>query len=200
MDICVATYNIASLAKSLTGKNTVKNGFAKARAVLLSSRADVICLQEVGGKRDGSNQAQLLADALGMNCLFQQSDNTTKIIYGIAILSRFPVISGHTIPLPKGSAKKDSGDRQSGAKELRTALAVKISPTSGAEFRCICTHFGIYNSADTNAGASLGPVQAIEKLLASAVNPTMPAILAGGLNAQPTTPTVRYFHVGVSQL
>ena len=91
--VTIVTYNMASFAKNLNGKHSREEGFKRVLKVLQQVEADVTCLQEVGAtpKKNGINQAELLASALGMDYVFEQADKTIKFEYGIEIISKYPM-------------------------------------------------------------------------------------------------------------
>src|SRR5690554_5403008 len=71
--------------------------------VIEQSGADLIALQEVDvdTERSGKgNQAEMLAQKLGMDFFFAKSIDYGGGDYGVAVLSRFPIIHQQIIPLP----------------------------------------------------------------------------------------------------
>lgn len=183
--ITVATYNIAGNHETFLHDRVLN--------ALQSLNADVICLQEVKGDDLQHTQAHDLADALRMNCVFSQAHQTK--IFGNAILSRFPLTQRHEIKIPRGSLKRDDGSRTPGQKEHRSALAVVVSPfrdVSAYDFLCVCTHVGIYNSAEQSTKAHVAG-ELIGQFVNTEVRRSMPALLAGDLNckwAEPFTGVV----------
>lgn len=178
--ITIATYNIAGNHKTFD--------YNLILSALRSLNADVICLQEVSGSDIHNTQAHSLANDLCMNCEFGQADN--KRIFGNAIISRFPLTHKHNIELPRGSLKRDNGNRMPGQKETRGALAVVVSPFEDApeyNFLCICTHVGLYNSADKVNVAKV-PGSIIERFVNDDYRKNMPALLAGDFNCKWSEP------------
>jgi endonuclease/exonuclease/phosphatase family metal-dependent hydrolase len=185
--IRVATYNIAG--------NHPTFSFEKILKVLVKINADVICLQEVSQINESLipsfsppsyTQAHYIADRLKMNCIFGCAVKKQATgVYGIAILSRFPLHSVRHIPLPTGSYFKDDGSRMPGQNELRLGLSAIVSPNQRKErqeFQIICTHFGIYNTAEKST-RGFEPINLIHKFISSEDRKEMPSILAGDLNA-----------------
>ncbi len=162
----------------------------KLAAVMLASKADLICIQEVfqlptTGLQFRS-QAHELAAKLRMNCVFGAAiDLGARGHYGNAILSRFTLHSVCHVPLPRGSLRKDDGSRMPGATETRLALAATVSPVSedsSQDFVCICAHFGIYNALDAKSGEASAPAARIFEFLCAT---ELPALLLGDLNCPP---------------
>ncbi|MEJ7779136.1 MAG: endonuclease/exonuclease/phosphatase family protein, partial [Daejeonella sp.] len=82
-------------------------------SVISKENPDLVALQEVdvNTKRSGfTNQAQLLAQKLGMNVYFGKAINYDGGEYGVAILSKFTLSNSVTHPLPE-SANPASEDR-----------------------------------------------------------------------------------------
>ena len=180
--ITVATYNIAG------GQDTFSH--ERVLGALRSLDADVICLQEVAGHDVGHTQAHRLARDLGMNCVFGNAHQ--KRLFGNAILSHFPLTLIDEIELPRGSLNRDDGTRMPGQKERRAALAVTVSPFTDVpkyDFLCICTHVGIYNSAE-EATKGQEPGRIIGEFVKSETWKDTPALLAGDLNCRWATPFV----------
>lgn len=180
--ITVATYNIAG------GQDTFSH--ERVLAALRSLDADVICLQEVAGDDVGHTQAHRLARDLGMKCIFGNAHQ--ERLFGNAILSHFPLTLIDEIELPRGSLNRDDGTRMPGQKERRAALAVTVSPFTDVpkyDFLCICTHVGIYNSAE-EATKGQEPGRIIGEFVKSETWKDTPALLAGDLNRRWATPFV----------
>jgi endonuclease/exonuclease/phosphatase family metal-dependent hydrolase len=204
-NLTVVTYNIAKLAKGNTQANTIDNVVE----ILKGCHADVICLQEVGVTAS-QNQAELVANELGMNYHFEQaclqmetrgfaythSGITMKhgTEYGNAILvsRQLKMRPIEPVRMSRGSLMKNNGERMSGADEGRVAAAVIISCGIDPRVKIICisTHLGKHNSYDIDNGSSLIPVSKIAE--AFSTPDSLPSILAGDLNVTPTSPTISY--------
>eukprot|EP00927_Polykrikos_kofoidii_P047877 TRINITY_DN42161_c0_g1_i1.p1 TRINITY_DN42161_c0_g1~~TRINITY_DN42161_c0_g1_i1.p1 ORF type:complete len:480 (-),score=54.47 TRINITY_DN42161_c0_g1_i1:16-1455(-) len=172
----VVTYNIAGRHAGFSVQKIVD--------VLRSVEADVVCLQEVNGSSLERTDAHAIAAALRMSCTFAQGPE--DIVFGNAILSRWPLGSTEIIELPCGSATKADGSRMPGSRERRVALTAVVCPPCDVtcrDFIIICTHFGIYNEFDLASPESLEPVRRIHSFLK--LHRSTPALLAGDLNAQP---------------
>jgi len=181
--IKLATYNIAGGNKKLFRHERILE-------VLESLNADVICLQEVCGESVEDTQAHHLANDLRMNCMFGRARDRGGGVFGNAILSRYPITRRQEIELPRGSLMADDGKKMPGQKEGRLALAAIVSPfpdVRTSDFLCICTHVGIYNSAE-KASEAQRPAEIIGNLVNSKAFKDTPAVLAGDLNCAWTEP------------
>ena len=174
--VTVATYNIAGAHETFCHDNVLN--------ALQSLNADVICLQEVLGDDPLHTQAHRLADDLRMNCVFGKAHQ--ERVFGNAILSRFPLTHRHEIELPRGSLMRDDGSRMPGQNERRAALAVVVSPfkdVSVYDFLCVCTHVGIFNSAEESTDAHV-PCERIGQFVNTEALKDTPALLAGDFNCR----------------
>jgi endonuclease/exonuclease/phosphatase family metal-dependent hydrolase len=103
---------------------------ARTAAVLRALSPDLVALQEVDErvKRSGGvDQAQQLGEALGMAAHFTSFMDYQGGRYGLAILSRLPIRSHRTIPLPPGD-------------EPRAALLVEVELANGERVALVCVH------------------------------------------------------------
>ena len=147
--------------------------------VLKKEKADVIALQEVdnGRKRSGKiNQTLYIAEKLKMNHIFGPAEEFADGQYGNAIISRFPIQDPQSISLPKGSPGR------AGAGEGRVALIATIVPDQNNhahDFTFISTHFGVFNSSDSQRGRS-GII--LNQFINQPQYFNKPAFLAGDLN------------------
>ena len=92
---------------------------------------DLVALQEVDERvaRSGRiDQAAALARALGMQHVFASFMDHQSGRYGLAVLSRLPIRSQRTIPLPLGD-------------EPRVALLVEVELPGGGAASFVCVHF-----------------------------------------------------------
>jgi endonuclease/exonuclease/phosphatase family metal-dependent hydrolase len=147
-------------------------------AVIRAAQPDLIALQEVdrGMARTGRlDQAKLLAGRLDMDHAFGENFAFLGGSFGNAVLSRYPITEQHNHPLP---------DPAGG--EPRGALSATISMADdGPTFRVLSTQFD-HRQDDRNRLA------AADWLATLPDNPdALPTILAGDLNASPTSPTVQ---------
>ncbi|MEL7497500.1 MAG: endonuclease/exonuclease/phosphatase family protein [Planctomycetota bacterium] len=122
----VATYNIRHGAGT-----DGKLDLSRTGAVIKNLRADVIGLQEVDCKvRRSKNvdQPEFLAKQTGMNASFGSFMDYDGGQYGMAILSRFPIIRKQEVRLPDGN-------------EPRIALACEIQLPNDQTIMAVNVHF-----------------------------------------------------------
>lgn len=106
--------------------------------VVRDAAADVVLLQEVdrGTRRSGGvDQLDVLARQTGLHGAFGKSLTYQGGDYGIAVLSRWPIVSQRTAPLPVDPPQERSG----GAYEPRVALVVTVASPAG-DLTVVNTH------------------------------------------------------------
>ena len=142
-------------------------------SVIGSANPDLVALQEVDKettRSGGINQAAYIAGQLGMNYRFGKAKDFQNGEFGVAILSRFPIVSDTLYDLPDGSASNS---------EHRVALEVQVDApdiygnTTTVSF--VSTHLD-----QLSDDARTGQVNAIVNDLSGR---THPVILCGDLNA-----------------
>jgi endonuclease/exonuclease/phosphatase family metal-dependent hydrolase len=125
-EITVVSYNIRH-GRGLDDRVALERTASAIRAL----DADIVGLQEVDSmtNRAGrTDQATLLGNLLGMERTFGAFMNHDGGRYGMAILSRMPIVSSRPIPLPAGQ-------------EPRIALAARIALPTGDTITAINVHF-----------------------------------------------------------
>ena len=141
--------------------------------VLRALDADVITLQEMdrGTERtDGVDQATRLGELLGMSAYFGDFMPYQGGHYGMAVLSRLPVVASHNHRLPDGD-------------EPRTALEVRVAVgPDQAEVSVVGIHF--YRTVEER----LAQAQA----LAQALSGGGPAMLIGDFNSRRGDPVMDF--------
>jgi endonuclease/exonuclease/phosphatase family metal-dependent hydrolase len=164
----VVTYNIHH------GEGT-DGVFDLPRIARLITRAqpDLVALQEVDEntrRSGGVNQLDQLAHLTGMHAAFGKTMNYDGGDYGVAVLSRWPILSANNEPLPS------SLDR-----EPRTTLTVRVQAgDTGPVLEFTCTHFDQGRDAQDRRGQA-------EAVNERETHSGVPAILAGDMNARPDT-------------
>ena len=100
MSITVMSYNVQHCRNYISGEIN----YDAVAATIQKYNADIIGLNEVRdeGPMEGYDaQARLLAERLGYHYYFAKAiDVAGENPYGNAILSRFPIVSAQTIPVP----------------------------------------------------------------------------------------------------
>jgi endonuclease/exonuclease/phosphatase family metal-dependent hydrolase len=168
--IRLLSYNIRH-ARGMDGQLDL----ARTAAVIEGLTPDIVALQEVDNtcQRSGQvDQAAALAEKLTMHLAFAKFMDFQGGEYGLAILSRFPILKSHTHQLPEGG-------------EPRVALEIVVEAGLPAPLSITCLHFD-WQRDDT---ARLSQAKALLKALADRAD--QPAILIGDFNDQPGSPTLQ---------
>ena len=141
--------------------------------LIAGAQPDLVALQEVDENTDrssGVNQLDVLAQLTGMHAAFGKTLDYGGGAYGVAVLSRWPLLNTSNEPLP------NSPDR-----EPRTTLTVRVrAGDAGPVLQFVCTHF------DQGRDPQDRQAQA-EAVNERESHVTVPAILAGDMNARPDT-------------
>jgi endonuclease/exonuclease/phosphatase family metal-dependent hydrolase len=174
--LTIVSYNIHA-GKDDAGQLALE----RVAAVLDTLRADIVLLQEVDRKTRRSEGVDHLAELerlTGMKGAFGKSLDFQGGEYGIAVLSRFPILESHTVPLKVEPPQ----ERSEGSHEPRVALHVAID-APGGRLHIVNTHVD-YIAAGTYRR------QEIVGLLAYVAR-TIPRdarlVIGGDLNARPDT-------------
>ena len=157
-----------------------KEGFIDLEAIIKTIKAedpDLVALQEIDAntQRSGKgNQAQQIGDALGMHVFFGKAINFENGAYGVAILSKFPIIDSKIYKLP--TQAKTHG-------EPRILATTTVELPDGRKICFGSTHLDA-QKADTNR------LLQIKKIVEIAKKEQLPFIVAGDFNAVPNTPVI----------
>ncbi|MDQ7013132.1 MAG: endonuclease/exonuclease/phosphatase family protein [Planctomycetota bacterium] len=167
----VLTYNIHHGA----GTDSVLDLERIAR-VITDATPDLVGLQEVdnGASRTGDvDQAATLGSLTGMHHAFAPFMDFQGGQYGLAVLSKHPIVSARVIDLPPGRS------------EPRSALAVEVAPADKPRVTIVCLHFDwLEGDAERFAQA---------QALIAALDSEDGVILAGDFNDTPDSRTIRAF-------
>ena len=145
--------------------------FPAIQETIRSLDPDVACLQEVWGLPDGTSSASALADALGYEHVFAHRLELDGVLFGNAILSRWPIVETEHWPLP---ARAD-------AEELRTLVFAEIDGPRGP-LQVFNTHL---NWRFDQSDVRQDQVRAICEHIESKRPRRYPPILCGDMNAPP---------------
>lgn len=136
-------------------------------AVIEAQDPDLVTLQEVDRRTDrvdGDDQARTLGSLTGMNHAFGAFMDYDDGEYGMAVLSRWPIVSVTNVRLPDGD-------------EPRTALKVRVrSPETDQEIVLVGVHF--YRTDEERLAQA-------DRLIEDLADETRPVILAGDFNSLP---------------
>lgn len=138
---------------------------------------DIVALQEIDANTSRSgegNQAEIIAERLGMNVFFGKAINYDGGEYGVAILSKYPISEQkvHSLPTARGT----NG-------EPRVLATVKIALPNGLFIRFGSTHL---DSQRTNTNRLLQ----MEEIANIASEENLPMIVAGDFNAPPNSKVI----------
>ena len=185
--IRVLSYNIHA------GKDATQHpNLERVARVIDSLRADVVLLQEVdrGTERSGDvDQVAELERLTGMHGAFAKSLDYQGGDYGIAALSRWPIDSAETVPLPTNPP----ADRGSDMYEPRVAIHLLLSAPAG-KLEVIGTHLGAERESTFRDQEARDLLQYIVAHTA----PDSPLIIGGDFNSIPEsdihTTFAQHFH------
>lgn len=168
----VAAYNIKH-GEGMDGEVEL----SRAAEVLRALDADVITLQEMDrgvARTDGVDQAAVLGEMLGMEAFFGDFMPYQGGHYGMAVLSRLPVLEWMNHRLPDGD-------------EPRTALEVVVDVPGVGPVSVVGIHF--YRTE----AERLAQAQALDTALAEVDHP---ALLVGDFNSQRGDGVMDYLGTG----
>jgi len=177
--IRVLTYNIHHANPPSKAKEGLIDLDAIAK-VIDNQKPDLVALQEVdvNTKRSGGiNEAVILATKLKMNFYFFKAIDHDSGDYGVAILSKYPLSNPQTYKLPH------NGDPKA---ELRILGIGTATLPNGKKIRFASTHLDAQQS-------ELNRLMQIKEINKLTENESLPLIIAGDLNADPGSETVRIF-------
>jgi endonuclease/exonuclease/phosphatase family metal-dependent hydrolase len=147
--------------------------------VILQQKADIVALQEVDvhTTRSGASmhEAEELARLTGMTAYFAKAIDYGGGEYGVAILSRYPMVETKNTPLPTDDNTKG---------EHRTLATATIVLPGNKKFVFACTHLDAQR-ADTNRQLQ------VKKILELLQQESLPVVIAGDFNALPTSDVIR---------
>lgn len=144
--------------------------------VIRRAKPDLVALQEVDRLTDrsqGVDQAQVLAEKLGMHYVFGYASSRAGGDYGVVILSRWPILETSNHPLP-----------HVGNRETRTILSALIEIPGHGKIQFLSAHL---QNALANQEERLLQIGHINQLFGEG---EIPAIFGTDLNAYPDTPEV----------
>ena len=174
----VLVYNIHA-GKDAKGVDNLE----RVAALVDSLKADIVLLQEVDRNTTRSgrvDQPATLARLTGLNAAFGNSLDFQGGEYGIAILSRWPISSDTTVPLPVVPPQARSG----GSYEPRAALRVIIDTPAGP-LAVVNTHLD--PTGDDHWRRQ--EIRTVLAIVASLRSRGVPTFMGGDLNSTPESAT-----------
>lgn len=169
----VMTYNIHS-GRDLYGKLDI----SLAAAVIRAASPDIVALNEVRRFTrdiDGADQAAQLRDALGMHMAFGRAIPYLGGEYGIALLSKWPILAATVTPVPDVPEAERMPDF-----EARAVLACDLD-VRGTPLRVFVIHVGLSGAERTRA---------IDTLCALLDASPRPCLVLGDFNMTPDDPAL----------
>jgi len=170
-DLRVVSYNI----KHGRGNDAVVD-LGRTAGVLRALRPDIVGLQEVDDRATRSGgvaQAAWLGEQLGLQHAFGRFMDFQGGGYGMAILTRYPVVSTRAVPLPDGN-------------EPRVALAVEVRLPGDRPLVLVNVHFDWVRDDSFRYAQA----EALTKYLDAL---TIPYVLLGDFNDVPESRTLALF-------
>ncbi|MCF0070442.1 endonuclease/exonuclease/phosphatase family protein [Dyadobacter sp. CY261] len=172
----VMTYNIHHCNPPSAGEKIDVEAIAK---VINAEKPDFVALQEVDVNTErsgkGKNQAKQLAELTGMKCYFSKAIDHQGGDYGVAVLTKFPIVDSARFALPIRPELKE---------EDRTIAAVTVTLPDKRKLIFASTHLGLKEP---------NRIQQAETIMKHFGNTELPMILAGDFNATPESPVIAYF-------
>lgn len=171
----VMTYNLHHCNPPSAGDKIDVEAIAK---VIGKEKPDFVALQEVDVNTErsgkGINQAKELARLTGMNFYFSKAIDHQGGDYGVAVLSKYPILDSARFALPV--------DPTVGG-EARTVAAVTVEIAKGKKVIFASTHLDLKETTRLSQSALI--VEYFEKS-------GLPIILGGDFNALPDSKVISY--------
>ncbi|MBD2700016.1 endonuclease/exonuclease/phosphatase family protein [Spirosoma sp. BT702] len=172
----VMTYNIHHCNPPSAGNNIEVDAIAR---VINQEKPDLVALQEVDVNTErsgkGVDQANELARLTGMHYFFSKAIDHQGGDYGVAVLSRFPILESVRYTLPVDPAIGG---------EIRTIAAITVDVAKGKRIVFASTHLDLKEENRT--------IQS-ELIIKHFGDSKLPMILAGDFNALPDSKVIQYF-------
>jgi endonuclease/exonuclease/phosphatase family metal-dependent hydrolase len=171
----VMTYNI----HGCVGADRIVNP-DKVAAIIADLDVDIVALQEVDAghpTREYRDQAQMIADVLGVEHIYFPVEQEGLRRFGLAVLSRFPIVGFDQVRLP--NVYPLLNPRKRGA--LRTRLETAVGPIN-----LINTHLSLFR---LERRLQLKALMAEDEFTAVPANE--PLVFCGDLNSGPLSETYK---------
>ena len=154
--------------------NDGKLDLERTAKVIKAQNPDIVALQEVDNKADRTknvDQTAELTKLTGMHAAFGKTIDIAGGEYGIAILSKYPILGYQMVQLPRQEKQEDRG-----------ALSAIIDLGEGKKLTFVCTHFCHVSEERRTKQA--------EKINEWFADLDGPVIVAGDFNAKPDSKTI----------
>lgn len=173
--LTVMTYNIHHCNPPSAGNAIDVAAIAR---VITKEKPDLVALQEVDVNTErsgkGLNQARELAQLTGMHFFFSKAIDHQGGDYGVAVLSRFPIIDSTRFILPVDPAIGG---------EIRTIAAITVEVSKDKKIIFASTHLDLKEQNRLTQSELI-----VNHFKAS----DLPMILAGDFNALPDSRVIRF--------
>ena len=174
-ELRIVSYNVQHFLNFYSRKITF-DPFAE---TIREMNPDIIGLQEINGALDGSAeyrpQAMIMGEMLGYNYYFAEAIKFGGIKpYGVALLSKYPVISAENHHIPDPEPRKYNGYY-----ETRTVLKARIDIGEEKPLLVLVSHFGL--NPDEHELCSQSAISHIENER---------CVLMGDFNMRPDNPLI----------
>ena len=136
---------------------------------ILKEKPDLVALQEVdrfAERTEKLDQPKILAELTGMNVVYGKTIDNSGGDYGIAILSKYPIVEHTFTPLPREDNR-----------EKRGLLQATIKLDDSNTIRFFCTHLCAYNEKNR--------VLQVQKINEIAEKDNSLLLIGGDFNAEP---------------
>jgi len=154
-----------------------KVDLARIAKVIAAHKPDFVALQEVDERAErsgGVDQAAELGKRLDMHAEFGSFMDFQGGRYGLAILSRYPILRVEQVKLPKGQ-------------EMRIGLAVEVRLPSGDSVMLVNIHFDWVGDDTVRFSQATKLAKYLREL-------KTPYVLMGDFNDEPGSRTLKLFH------
>lgn len=173
MNLRIMTYNICS------GRDAFRElNLHSAENAIRNLNPDICALNEVRMRTsdiNGCEQARQLGEALGMYWAFAPAIQILGGEYGVAMLSRYPIVKTDYTPVPQVPVELRK-------KRYEDRVLLRCEIDVGRPLAVYTSHFGLTDDEQINATEL-----ALSKLRAE----TLPAVLMGDFNMTPDHPLIR---------
>lgn len=143
-------------------------------ALIRDLKPDLVALQEIDSvvtRTNAVNQASVLGDITGMDAVFGEFMPYQGGKYGMAVLSKWPIVSSKNHRLPDGE-------------EPRSALSIRVSsPKTSRELEFVGIHFYMTETERLAQARALS---------AAYEDTNVPIIIAGDFNSEPDSPILAH--------